>query len=243
MSRFADRRRVGFNPFFGSVDSPQAPSTRLLRPRRRNISLLVGTTEHEMTVFSARDSWLAELDDGEPRRRLTPFISVRVMRWSMAHRLLYPKATAGKFIQDHHRPSRHNAAVLCYHRSQDGSEWSAGLRLSFPRRGACAERPSAGWPYSRSSLCLQTVADAPFLADSPEDRQRGDTISAAWAQFARTGRPAADGMPEWPSYSGDKRATMLLDLECRVEADPFRGVREVWGMQAASNVSERTARS
>lgn len=45
-------------------------------------------------------------------------------------------------------------------------------------------------------------------------------VSAAWASFARTGRPSAPGLPEWPAYTVDRRATMLLDDVSRVADDP-----------------------
>ena len=45
-------------------------------------------------------------------------------------------------------------------------------------------------------------------------------MSAAWAAFARTGKPAADRMPDWPAYGADGRAVMIFDAESRVEHDP-----------------------
>lgn len=38
-----------------------------------------------------------------------------------------------------------------------------------------------------------------------------DTMSAIWAQFARTGNPSVDGIPAWEPYTIDGGATMLLD--------------------------------
>jgi para-nitrobenzyl esterase len=44
-------------------------------------------------------------------------------------------------------------------------------------------------------------------------------MSAAWLAFARTGDPG------WPAYDAQTRATMVFDLESRVENDPLSGVR------------------
>ena len=38
-----------------------------------------------------------------------------------------------------------------------------------------------------------------------------DQISQAWVNFAKTGVPSADGMPEWETYDNEKGATMILD--------------------------------
>ena len=49
----------------------------------------------------------------------------------------------------------------------------------------------------------------------------------AWIAFARTGNPNHDNIPEWLPYS-DKRETMILDKETRVENAPFETERKAW---------------
>jgi para-nitrobenzyl esterase len=41
-------------------------------------------------------------------------------------------------------------------------------------------------------------------------------VSQAWVNFARNGKPSAEGLPDWPAYTTDKPATMVLDKEPRV---------------------------
>jgi para-nitrobenzyl esterase len=38
--------------------------------------------------------------------------------------------------------------------------------------------------------------------------------------LARTGNPNHRGMPHWPAYAGDTRATMYFDTPCEVRNDP-----------------------
>jgi para-nitrobenzyl esterase len=45
-------------------------------------------------------------------------------------------------------------------------------------------------------------------------------MSTAWASFARTGNPNHSGMPHWPAYTADTRATMFFDAPCEVRNDP-----------------------
>jgi hypothetical protein len=48
-----------------------------------------------------------------------------------------------------------------------------------------------------------------------------DRISAAWTNFARTGNPNVKSLlPEWPVFDTGRRATMVLDNECKVVNDP-----------------------
>jgi para-nitrobenzyl esterase len=62
----------------------------------------------------------------------------------------------------------------------------------------------------------------------PERFQTARNMSRAWATFARTSDPSFDGIPRWPAYTLDTRATMFLDAECRVVNDPFSTERRLW---------------
>jgi para-nitrobenzyl esterase len=45
-------------------------------------------------------------------------------------------------------------------------------------------------------------------------------MSGAWANFARTGNPNHGGLPNWPAYTVESRATMFFDSPCSVRFDP-----------------------
>src|ERR1051325_5560360 len=62
----------------------------------------------------------------------------------------------------------------------------------------------------------------------PERFQAARNMSRAWATFARTSNPSCDGIPRWPAYTLDTRATMFLDAECRVVDDPYSSERRLW---------------
>lgn len=228
MARFADRRRVGFNPPSGSADFPSGPFDQTAPALSADIPLLIGVTEHEMTIFFALESWLAELDDRGLRHRLAPFVDGQIDALVDGYRSLYSTVSAGDLfmtIIGHQGIALPSFAIADLKAAQNGAPVFAYLfRREAPVLNGCLRSGHViEVPY-----VFRTVGDAPFLSDSSEDRQLGDKVSAAWAQFARTGRPGAAGMPKWPPYRGDERATMSLDLKCQVEADPFRSAREVW---------------
>jgi para-nitrobenzyl esterase len=50
----------------------------------------------------------------------------------------------------------------------------------------------------------------------------------AWLAFARTGRPRAAGLPEWPAYAPPRRATMVFADEPQVVDAPQEVERAVW---------------
>lgn len=57
--------------------------------------------------------------------------------------------------------------------------------------------------------------EIPFVFRSTEDAL-AEQISAAWVNFARTGVPGGDGLPEWEPYTRSGGATMLLDDDWRL---------------------------
>lgn len=64
-----------------------------------------------------------------------------------------------------------------------------------------------------------------LVGDSPQASALADKVCDAWVAFARTGKPHAAGLPEWPSYTQEDRYTMLFNNESRVEKDPIREKR------------------
>jgi para-nitrobenzyl esterase len=93
-------------------------------------------------------------------------------------------------------------------------------------------------PLFDGRLGAPHAIDVPFTFDTLEftnatDRSAGahalaSTMSGAWANFARTGVPGHASLPAWPASTRDDRATMVLDVDCRVARDPGRETRALW---------------
>jgi len=67
---------------------------------------------------------------------------------------------------------------------------------------------------------------AKLIPGAPKDLS--EKLMDAWIAFARTGNPNHGGLPDWPSYNADTRATMLLGTECKVENAIFDKERQAW---------------
>ena len=65
-----------------------------------------------------------------------------------------------------------------------------------------------------------------LVGDTPGAQGLADRVSAAWVNFAASGKPEAHGLPDWPVY-GEARPTMLLNTVSKVVNDPDREQREV----------------
>lgn len=60
-------------------------------------------------------------------------------------------------------------------------------------------------------------AEIPYVfnhvSGSGEEQTLGEQVSQTWVNFARTGVPGTEGMPEWEPYTRESGATMILDTE------------------------------
>jgi para-nitrobenzyl esterase len=62
----------------------------------------------------------------------------------------------------------------------------------------------------------------------PESVKAAHNMAEMWSTFARTGKPAAKGQPDWPAYTTQSRATMEIDADCKIVNDPNPLERKLW---------------
>jgi para-nitrobenzyl esterase len=62
----------------------------------------------------------------------------------------------------------------------------------------------------------------------PERFEASQNMAEMWTTFARTGRPGADGQPEWLSYTLPQRPVMRIDNHCEIIFDRNKLEREMW---------------
>jgi para-nitrobenzyl esterase len=105
------------------------------------------------------------------------------------------------------------------------------------RKAALGAAPAYSYIYSWRTPVLDGrpgpfhACEIAFTFDNAEicDHYSGGTpvafvlskqISTAWVNFARTGSPNHDGLPHWPTYTAEHRATMYFNTPCEVRNDP-----------------------
>jgi para-nitrobenzyl esterase len=99
------------------------------------------------------------------------------------------------------------------------SEVPISEAISYPRRAVHGSEVPFKFDHPENN---------PGSGNKPERFQAAKNMSRAWAAFARTGNPSHAGIPTWPAYSVDQRATMIIDSTCRVVNDPMREERLAW---------------
>jgi para-nitrobenzyl esterase len=93
-------------------------------------------------------------------------------------------------------------------------------------------------PVNGGRLRAHHALDVPLVFDNVESTRNmvgpgsepqriADLMSSAWIAFARTGNPNADVLPHWPAYDVKNRATMIFNLDSRVQHDPYSEIRRI----------------
>jgi para-nitrobenzyl esterase len=110
-------------------------------------------------------------------------------------------------------------------------------------RGASVFRYRLTYPAPGGAFKGHTphVLDVPFTFDhvnvpaftqffgmTPADQPMADRMHGAMVSFVSAGRPVAAGLPDWARFDTATRATMVLDHQSALVADPDRVERLLW---------------
>jgi len=231
MMSFANRRRVGFNPVVDGKHLPGGPFTPSAPEISARVPLMIGTNKDEMTLFFGMAPWLDGMDDAAMRARVAMFVGERADAIIASYRSARPADSPRDIVlaiatdQSMRAPSlviadrkvaQNAAPVFVYMFTWETSV--LGGKLKSPH---ALEIP----------FVFDTLHTPNLAGQAPTRFALGDKMSKAWLAFARSGSPNHDGLPDWPHYSSERRATMIFDNECRVEDDPYRAERLVWSGQ------------
>ena len=222
--------RYDFGPVVAGADLPQHPGEPEAPALSDDIPLMIGGVREESAFFLADDDavWSGALDEAELRRRVAAVAGAETDALLAAYRAALPQSSPG---------DRLIAALT-------GSNFWVRTVLLAERYAARRRTPvymySLEWqsPAHGGRLKAHHAMDLPFVFDNADvpDTTRGAPgahelaarVSAAWVAFARNGSPDHPAIPPWPAYTGEERATMILDADCRVVRDPDREARLLW---------------
>jgi para-nitrobenzyl esterase len=213
------------------LDDPKASAVSATVPT------LFGTNKDESIMFLQRGDLPAfALDEAQLRERLRALFTETADRVLEVYRRGRPGASpADLFVAITTGRWWHNAIALAERKAALGAAPVYLYQFAYE-----SEVPVApGVDYAQKAAHAMEMAfkfNHPETSASagrrPERFQAARHMSAAWAAFARTGNPSHPGIPEWPPYDAQRRATMILDAECRVAFHPFPEERQLWGSLA-----------
>ncbi|HZU71177.1 MAG TPA: carboxylesterase/lipase family protein [Acidimicrobiales bacterium] len=217
----------GFAPVLDGVSVVQHPGKAMAEGSAIDVPLLIGRNRDEGTMALASDPVLSDpsqLDEEGLRQRLSGF-GERADELVAGYRGAYPDADLLDLLI-----AIRSDAFMGF-----GTARLAELRLAggrqpvFMYRFDWASGPLRAAHGYEIAFVFDNVRP-PVMQPSASRSTLAERMSEAWLSFARHGDPNHPGLPKWPSYSLDERATMIFDRgDCVVKRDPFDAVRHLWG--------------
>jgi para-nitrobenzyl esterase len=242
---FAANAEINRNPLRGwrpVVDGqvlPQHPFAPTAPAISANIPLIIGTNKDEALLFLLADQELPSLDEAGLRARTHEIAGARAEELIGVYRRTYPQASPGDLFASmaSDRMMRIHSITLAQRKHAQGAA-PVFMYLFTWETSALQGRLKACHALEIPFVFDNIARGGNFTANRPECQSLADTMSEAWLAFAHRGIPAYHELPAWPAYTPDERATMIFDLPCRIEHDPYGEIRQIWSTLPLSAFGE-----
>jgi para-nitrobenzyl esterase len=184
-----------------------------------DVPLISGTILNEI-VSGLDHGALVRMTDAELSQKVREMLGDKSDAIVAAYRSDYPKESPfGIYAAICAEPFRRPAIEQCLRKAAQGAApvysyiygWRTPLLDDRPGTFHACE---IGFAFDNAELCDH------YSGMRPEALALAKQISGAWANFARTGNPNHAGLPHWPAYTAEKRATMFFDAPCSVRNGP-----------------------
>jgi hypothetical protein len=106
-------------------------------------------------------------------------------------------------------------------------------------------------PVSKGSVhgqelkfCFNTLhrAGRDLPQPSEADKKLADVMSSVWAQFAHTGDPNIEGLPQWQPYTKENGELMVFDHQCELRHNHDRKLAEIIDMHCFQQLDDFRAK-
>lgn len=108
--------------------------------------------------------------------------------------------------------------------AQGGPTWAYHVTWASPAEGGKWKAPHT----IDIPLVFDNLAASNYTAGAADAAKVADTMATALLAFARRGDPNAPGVPAWPQFKIEERATMLFDATSRAQNDPRGAERRLF---------------
>ncbi|HSJ99198.1 MAG TPA: carboxylesterase family protein, partial [Myxococcota bacterium] len=230
MLAMGGKHLLPFQPVVDGDALPRHPIEEVREGNAAGVSLLVGTTRDEWKLFGFLDPEVRRLDAARIAARLQQRLPHADGEQLVAgYRASRPEAdwTSLWLAVETDRVFRIPAIRLAEAQAPHGSVHAYWFTWESPGFGGLLGACHAiELPFVFGVLHLQGADQ--FVGTGPEAERLAERTMDAWLAFARTGDPAHAGLPAWPAYEPERRATLELGRSCRVHDDPQAAERVLW---------------
>jgi len=206
---------------------PIHPFDPVAAPTAADVPLMIGCNRDEQALFIAGDPRRRRLTEEELHERLAPTLGEHMDRIISTYQRTRPDATPWDLLIGINSEGARRASILLAERKAAGGPAPVYMYLMT------WQSDYLGYLFKASHamdipFVFDNVDDMPITGDRPDKYELAAAMSEAWIAFARNGDPNHPGIPKWAPYTADHRATMILDVPCRVEIDPYREELNAW---------------
>lgn len=213
-----------------SVDGhylPVHPFDPVAAPTAAEVPLMIGTNRDEQALFLARDPRRRRLTEEELRQRLAPTLGDNLERILGTYQRTRPGATPWDLLIGILSEGARRRSILLAERKAAGGTAPVYMYLFTYESDFLGGLLKASHAMEIPFL-FDNTDDVGMTGERPDKHEMAVAMSETWAAFARSGDPNHPGVPKWEPYTVDNRATMLFDVPCRAEVDPFREELDAW---------------
>ncbi len=223
-----DRLMRSFSPCVDGMALPRQPFDPDAPAISADVPVMIGTNKDEATLFIRGDARFGAFTEDDLMRRAKAAVGDKAQALVEALRGLFPD----------YSPTH----LICQVQTVS-MMWANSVSLAerkHDQKAAPVFMYMLAWetPVAHGQLRCPHALEIPLVFDNveaarnfvgrgPDAQTLADHMAPAWLAFARSGDPNTAGLPPWPAYDRTNRATMIFDLECRVENDPWAAVRAV----------------
>lgn len=230
-----------FGPVVDGIVLPSHPFDPVAPEISRNKPLLTGWNEDEYTFFAwqRKDSESFKLDFESLTEKLEPKFGADTKVIIDTYRKSRPNATApdifvaissislGTIDIAEKKVKQNGSPVYLYNFGYKSETLIPGTDypLGTPHAMDISFKFNNVVPPKEGS---QTGKAFAFAGNRPERVIASHNMAELWTTFARTGKPALKGGPEWPAYNLKNRSTMRIDTKCEVINNRYGIELEMW---------------
>lgn len=219
---------MSLGPVIDGISLPHHPEEAIRKGSAKDVSILIGTNKDEYRLFTVFDPEWRNADETKIHavfeKFFGPLLPALAKQFSekepLNQDLLNQLLTMNIFTN----PAQKLAKLQL---NQDAPVWMYRFDWETPVYGGALKAAHAlEIPFVWDTLDKPDTEK--LTGTSPERYPIANQMHQAWIQFARTGQPDTELLPEWPRYDLKNRTTMIFDVESTVVNDPNRDDRIKW---------------
>jgi len=225
-ARQAWPRNFPYRPVVDGAFLPMVPLDRMRAGKAPGVPLLIGSNADEARLFLPADHAADPLAPPSIANATMAQIAELDRRYAQAFPELTPAQRHWRLL------TAEEYGMPCLRIAQAHAARGASVfryRLTYPAPGG----PFAGHtphvldvPFTFDHV--RTPMFARFFGLTAADQPMADRMHAAMVAFVSGGRPVAPGLPDWLRFDPAQRATMVLNHDSALVADPDRAERLLW---------------